>query len=204
LSEEPPKALIASVSRQYVVPTGADSSTMRIEIISTDLLEQKQFTSIIALKSQYWPYPLQSQVKWFKHNTGASDSHMLAWKDDNLVGYLRLVPAKGMQGHKTVPLAIVDTVCIDGNHRRQSLGLELMTRGNEAIHLAGRVGLLVSAPPLVPFYKRCGWTSFPLPVQPSAELCALLPEGSAALTYDPALRLSRLRLEVSPSGSHRE
>jgi predicted GNAT family N-acyltransferase len=204
MSEEPPKALIASVSRQYVVPIGAGSSTMRIEIISTDLLGEKQLTSIIALKSQYWPYPLQSQAEWFKQNAETSDSHVLGWKADNLVAYLRLVPAKGMQEHRTVPLAIVDTVCIDSNHRRQSLGLELMTRGNEAIHLVGRVGLLASAPSLVPFYQRCGWSSFPLPVQPSAALRALLPEGSAALTYDPVLRLSRLRLDVSPSGSHRE
>jgi len=127
---------------------------MRIELVSTDLLGQRKLASIIALKSQYWPYPLQSQVEWFKQNAGASDSHVLGWKGDNLVGYLRIVPAKGMQEHRTVPLAIVDTVCIDGNHRRQSLGLELMTRGNEAIHLAGRVGLLASAPSLLAFYQR--------------------------------------------------
>jgi hypothetical protein len=191
---ETPSPLLAQDSSDALI--SVSSSTMRIEIISTDLVEQKTLTSIIALKSQYWPHPIESQIKWFKQKAGASDSHVLGWRNDSLVGYLRLVPVKGMQEHRTVPLTIVDTVCVDARYHRQSLGLGLMSRGNDAIHLAGRVGLLACSPSLLPFYQRCDWTSFSLPVQRCAELRALLPEGSATLIYDPTLRLSRLPLEV--------
>jgi hypothetical protein len=191
---ETPSSLLAQDS--YLEPIAVPSSTMRIEITSTHLLEQKTLTSIIAVKSQYWPHPIDSQLNWFKQNAGATDSHVLGWKNDSLVGYLRLVPAKGMQEHRTVPLTIVDTVCVDARYQRQSLGLGLMSRGNDAIHLAGRVGLLACDPSFFPFYKRCDWALFSFPVQRSKELRALLPEGSAILIYDPALRLSRLPLEV--------
>jgi len=170
---------------------------VRVEMIATNVLGEKRLSSIIALKSQHWPYPIESQIKWFGQNVLATDKHVLGWKGDVLVGYLRMVPADGMQERKAVQLAIIDTVCIARDHHRQSLGLELMTAANHAIQLASRVGLLACAPDLLPFYKRCNWTLFPSPVQAAAEMRALLPEGNVLLIYDPALRLGQAPLQVS-------
>jgi hypothetical protein len=49
---ETPSPLLAQDSSDALI--SVSSSTMRIEIISTELLEQKTLTSIIALKSQRW------------------------------------------------------------------------------------------------------------------------------------------------------
>lgn len=173
---------------------------MRVEMVDSDLLGQQRLRSIIALKSQHWPHPAESQTKWFMQNVTATDRHMLGWKDNLLIGYLRIVSALGVQDRNCIALAIFDTVCIDRNHQRQSLGLELMTAGNAAIHVAGRVGLLACPPHLLPFYERCHWTLFPSRIKAAAEMRALLPEGHAAVVYDPASRLNRSPLQVSAFG----
>lgn len=145
---------------QALAPTDAShrlridgSSAVRIEIINTDSLGEKRLSSIFALKAQHWPYPIESQVKWFEQNAASVDKHLLGWKDHVLVGYLRIVSADGIQEDNTVPLAIVDTVCIDRNHHRQLLGIELMAACNRAIHSANRVGLLACAPEVLPILQ---------------------------------------------------
>jgi predicted acetyltransferase len=169
---------------------------MRIEIIDTDLAKRR-LNSIAALKSQHWSYPIESQIKWLMQNVAVSDKHVLGWNEATLIGYLRIVSAQGMQGEEVLPLAIVDTVCIDRNHRRRGLGLELMGVANRAINHASGVGLLACPPSFVHFYERCRWTVLSVPLVATAQMRDLLPENNVPLIYDPMRHVSRSPLRVS-------
>jgi predicted GNAT family N-acyltransferase len=173
---------------------------MRLELLSTDLLGNERLDAIISLKSQHWPYPRDSQVKWFTRHVAVSDRHLLGWRDDRLVGYLRIVSADGIQESNMIPLALVDTVCVDQAAQGKAFGVALMAAANRAIHGADRVGLLACAMRFVAFYQRCGWTSLSLSVETASDVADVLPaEGNALLVYDPTTRLSRAPLHVSVS-----
>src|SRR5262249_46980360 len=119
------------------------------------------------------------------------------WKGDILVGYLRIVRARGMQECNIIPLALVDTVCVDRAWQSKAFGVALMAAANRAISSTDRVGLLACTKCLVPFYKRCDWTSLPLSVEATSDLAGILPRGHVFLVYDPTTRLTQTRLHVS-------
>jgi hypothetical protein len=171
-------------------------SGIRIEAISTDSLGTKRINSIVALKSQHWPYPVQSQLHWFAQHVTASDLHLLGWKDDGLCGYLRIVLASGVQESGTLQLAIVDTVCVDRRCQRKMLGIVMLAAANHIIRKGGRIGILACAKHLVPFYYKCDWSLFSSPVKTTADFANLLPETSSILIYDPTGRLIRSPLQV--------
>jgi len=173
------------------------TSIMRLELLDTDVLGGERIDAIIALKSQHWPYPRDSQVEWFAQHVAASDRHLLGWKDDTLIGYLRIVRADGMQGLRMVPLALVDTVCIDRACQGKTFGVALMAGANRAIRDSGRVGLLACARHLVTFYARCDWTSLSSSVEATSDLAGILPGGNTFLVYDPTTRLTQAPLHVS-------
>jgi predicted GNAT family N-acyltransferase len=170
---------------------------MRLELFDTDILGGERVDAIIALKSQHWPYPLASQVKWFAQHVTASDQHLLGWNDDILVGYLRLVRAEGGQTCKMIPLVLVDTVCVSRTCQGKGYGMALMAAANRAIRGADRVGLLACAIRLVGFYQRCEWSPFSSSVDAACDVSGVLPEGNAFMVYDPAIRLSQAPLHVS-------
>jgi predicted GNAT family N-acyltransferase len=170
---------------------------MRLELLDTDVLGNERLDAIISLKSQHWPYPRDSQVEWFTRHVAASDRHLLGWKDDTLVGYLRIAQAEGMQENKMIPLALVDTVCIDRAYRGKTFGADLMAAANRAIRSTDRVGLLACAKRLIEFYKRCAWAPLALSVEAASDVAGILPRGNVFLVYDPTSRLSQAPLHVS-------
>jgi len=170
---------------------------MRLELLGADVLGNERLDAIMSLKSQHWPYPRDSQVEWFARHVAVSDQHLLGWKDDILVGYLRIVRAYGMQECNIIPLALVDTVCIDRAWQSRAFGVALMAAANRAISSADSVGLLACAKCLVPFYRRCDWTSLSLHVETTSDVAGILPRGHAFLVYDPTTRLTQTCLHVS-------
>jgi predicted GNAT family N-acyltransferase len=160
------------------------------ELHSTESLASGQVNAIVALKSQHWLYPLESQRQWFSQHVSPRDWHVLGWANDRLLAYLRIVWALGAQGPAKFPLAILDTVCVDRNHQKQGIGLNLMQIASRSIDEAAALGLLGCQHSLVAFYARCGWTSLWHPVVIAPELAKLLPQGHSIMVRDPHMLLA--------------
>jgi hypothetical protein len=60
---------------------------MKFQSIKTSELNSKQFDQIINLKNTYWQYGYKSQLKWFKKNALANDSHNLMLINNEIIGY---------------------------------------------------------------------------------------------------------------------
>jgi predicted GNAT family N-acyltransferase len=178
------------------------SAPIRLELSRTESVGRDRLDAIIALKSQHWPYPYESQARWFADNVAPSDQHLLAWRKDALIGYLRTIEAEGMQGGVATPLTLVDTVCIDRKEQGKGFGAVLMHAANHAIRQVGRSGLLACSAGLKGFYLRCEWTLFSSSVEAAAEVAGLLPAGSAFLIFDPTRRIAAAPLRVSAPGTH--
>src|SRR5262249_39879778 len=72
----------AHFSRPRCVTPMDPSAPIRLELSRTESVGRDRLDAIIALKSQHWPYPYESQTRWFADNVASSDQHLLAWRKD--------------------------------------------------------------------------------------------------------------------------
>ena len=98
--------------------------------IKSKELTKKNITDICNLKMQEWNFSLKSQIEYFKFNFQKKDINNMIYHNDKLVGYT-ILRNKKMNVDKSYIL--IDTVIIDKNYRKKSLGSILMNFNNSEI-----------------------------------------------------------------------
>ena len=132
---------------------------------SSSELSEKCLDEICALKMQYWDYPLISQKAWIYNNIHSEDLHVLTTNGDRLVAYLLLVRRPALTAKSKILVAGVSTVCVVTDLAGQGYGREIVSFANRLIDsILGTIGLLQCGARISPFYKKCGWRDFTLPV----------------------------------------
>ena len=117
--------------------------------LTADVIEQ-----IAALKSTFWPYPIESQIAWLRERTSPDDKHFMIWDGDQMAAYLRLVWRKTISGTRIGGLS---TVVTHPDRQKQGLGKTIVMAASEKIVAAKCGGLLCCSTGNVQLYRACKW-----------------------------------------------
>jgi len=88
-------------------------------ILTTDQLTSTHIDDIISLKSCFWDFDYDSQIRWFRKYIRSVDEHLLTYYDDQLIGYCVL--------RNLDTYSILDTVIVHPKHRGQGLGKQIVS-----------------------------------------------------------------------------
>ena len=129
-----------------------------VKVFKQPGLTDSVIQQIIRLKMQSWKYPCDSQLRWLRTETEASDLHLALFASSQMIAYLRLALRTLTTGRNRRDILGVGTVCVDEMHRGRGVGCELMEAANHIIvEEAVDAGLLNCQAPVIGFYEKCGW-----------------------------------------------
>lgn len=126
--------------------------------ISNKLINKSTLVEIASLKSEYWKYPVESQIEWISEHYSDNDLHLLVYKNNILVAYAGLIFSECIIDGIMTKFCGLGNVCVRGTERGTGIGLQLVCRANEIIKANKIEGLLLCHKNLVSFYEKCGWT----------------------------------------------
>ena len=63
---------------------------IKYKIIKNKNIKYNQIINISKLKDTFWRYGIKSQKKFLKSNFKSNDLHILAYKNNNIIGYVSL------------------------------------------------------------------------------------------------------------------
>uniref|UniRef100_A0A6C0AXA2 N-acetyltransferase domain-containing protein n=1 Tax=viral metagenome TaxID=1070528 RepID=A0A6C0AXA2_9ZZZZ len=108
-------------------------------------LNYEYLDMIIKLKSQFWNFSKDSQLKWINKNVNKNDIHILLFEKEKLIGY-GLIMKKNCN--------IVDSIIIDQNYKSKGYGGKLIQYITNYIQYSG---FLLCEEKNISFYEKYGW-----------------------------------------------
>lgn len=125
--------------------------------LPTDELNKNLLKKIILLKNKTWKHGVKSNLTWFKKNIKKSDTHLMLFQNQLLVGYLcfRAVDFNILKIEKD--LLLLDTFNIRKSYRDKGFGKKLLLLSNEYIKKRNKKSILFCDSKIKSFYKKYGW-----------------------------------------------
>jgi len=132
-----------------------------VVLIQQAALTKEQVDRIIALKQQYWPYPLKSQRQWMNDNLYENEYHL--WidnKDGEMAAYLNIIFTDVVFSGRTENMAGIGNVCVSKKYARKGIGVLLMQIAGYYTKSLGKNGVLLCKNSLTAFYLKAGWKKY--------------------------------------------
>lgn len=134
---------------------------IKFNFIKNSQLTDSEIQNICTLKSEHWPYNLESQKAWMSENFTENDIHLVLYKEEILIGYLSLKLFKMKDSlDKDISALGLGSVCVKQSEKGKNFGLLLMYLANFYLHSEYVMGVLLCKKELVAFYQKCGWKLF--------------------------------------------
>ena len=124
-----------------------------------DELDEATLEDIVAIKSEHWAYPAESQKKWIRENIKADDLHLIVKEDCDTVAYLSICNVELIIDGKKENALGIGSVCVSKKYLGMGKGKRIVLLANEQIKKKNGLGVLLCHDALVDFYRRCNWGS---------------------------------------------
>ncbi len=129
----------------------------QIVTIKQSGLRDSDYDKIINLKSQYWKYAYESQIKWINDNICDDDIHVLLYDHNHAAAYLTICHLECIMDGRENKAYGIGSVCVDQMLRGRGYGIRLVKKVNEMLIEMDEYAFLLCRPELISFYKKCGW-----------------------------------------------
>jgi predicted GNAT family N-acyltransferase len=132
---------------------------MNIQFISHDKIDEKSMIEICKVKDESWPFGLNEQKNWIKHNIKNNDIHVLLYNDRNsLIGYTNIVKRTCEIEESTSNVLFgIGNVCVSNKVKKSGIGMKMMLGINKYLIAEDARGVLFCKDQLVGFYQKCNW-----------------------------------------------
>lgn len=116
---------------------------------------------ICSIKSQNWPYTMESQLSWWQKYTYKDDILVTLKGDDSTFGFLRLRQRLVKVSDFFLKAICLTEVCVDKKHQGRGVGRQLMDAAVTQVQKKDtQLGYLLCWDAQLGFYQACGWNNF--------------------------------------------
>lgn len=119
----------------------------------------KDIIRAVSVKSNAWPYPFESQIKWIMDNMRPYDLHVFLSDAEKDIAYMTISHVVGSLNGLQTTFCGVGCVC--AAKPGTGCGRLLMNNVNEFIRNNGQIGLLFCKTHILGFYEKVGWSLVP-------------------------------------------
>lgn len=132
---------------------------MQLQFIKHHDILFRDLLRVIAIKSNAWPYPIESQIRWMLNNLQDEDIHVILHNDKKDMGYLTLSNVTAKVDNKLMKFTGVGCVCVANPGK--GWGKSLIINTNEYLQQYNCKGLLFCKTDLLGFYSKYNWKLIP-------------------------------------------